>query len=142
MRVLKCQRGCSDGQTRCSVMWSLEAIKLCGHSWYSFRGEYFVASKRMKECFEELASVGFTRVPENLRDALREWCATFQNTKVVEDMFQRIRNVETERKAAPFGPLQVWMAPVHKQVLSTVHLHREVDISERQDGVATYCDNP
>ena len=88
-------------------------------------------SEATQECFEELASVGFTHVTNHLRDALKTWCSTFQNTKVVEDMFQRVRKAEIEQGNESFGGVQVWSTPTQKKVLSTVHEHRELDISDR-----------
>ena len=80
----------------------------------------------VQEVMGALETVGFKSVPSQVEVYLKACCSHFQNTKVCEDMFQRVRAQESNRADGYVPPLQVWATPVAKGVLSQVHHYDEI----------------
>ena len=87
----------------------------------------------VKYVFEQLAAIDFADVPGDLCALLSRVFSSFVSTKLVEDAFQRIRSLESDRADKVLTNASIWMQPVAKALISQSYEYREVQVINTAD---------
>ena len=82
--------------------------------------------------FEELVRTNFSLSAE-LRTLLKRVFSGFASTKLVEDGFQRMRDLESSRAAKTLTHASIWQQPVAKRLLEDSYSFREVRVPNIAD---------